>query len=381
MKYLPLVWAGLWRKRTRTILTFLSIATAFVLLGVLQGINQGMSAAVKRMHLDRLYVMNRVNATWPQPVTITKDIRKIPGVRHVGHWTYFAGFFREPRNMVGGMAVDAAEMFALYPELNVPADQVAAMLQRPMGIIIGRPLAERYGWKIGDHVPLGSLIWRQKSGASTWEFDIVGIFDLKGRSTLDPNNFFVNFDYFDEARGGFGIVHMIVVGIADPRMAERISAQIDRTFMTSGSQTRTRNEQAYARTQMKQIGNVGLIANTVCGAALFTLLFVTGNAMTQSVRERTAEFAVLKTLGFSDRQVLVVVLSEALALCVVAALVGLAISRAIYPRVAAIFGPLQMPMTVLFTGIGMAVLVAALSALAPAMRAVRLNVVDALAGR
>lgn len=382
MKYFPLIWSGIWRKPMRSTLTIASVIIAFVLFGLLQGINRGMDAAVKSLRLDRLYVMNRSNATHPQPLAHVHAVEKIPGVRSVAHWTYFAGFYQEARNQVGAIAVDTAEFFALYPEIKVPAAQLAAMEHTRNGAIIGLPLARKFGWKIGDQVPLMSNIWVQKTGGNAYTFTIVGIFELSGRSAVWDDAFFLNYDYFDEARAfANGTVHMIIAGLADPRSSPQIAREIDAQFENSDSQTRTRNEQAYARTQMRQVADVGLITNAIVGAVLFTLLFVTGNTMMQSVRERMPEFAILKTLGFSDWHVLALVLAEALLLCVAAALAGLAISRVIYPRLAYLFGSIEMPAAVILIGIGVAALAAIISAITPAWRVKTLSVVDALAGR
>jgi len=382
MKYLPLVWAGLRRKPARAILTCLSILIAFLLFGLLQGINQGMAFLIRDMHLDRLYVMNRISGTMPQPIARLQQIADVSGVRTVAHWTYFAGFFRDARNQIPAIATNVPEMFALYPELRVPKEQLEAMARTRTGAIIGRSLAQRFGWKVGDRVPLGTTIWPQRDGSRTWQFDIVGIFDAASTTPVYPNAFFINYDYFDEARStGNGLVHIFIAGLSDPTQAAEVSKRIDAMFANSDAETRTRDEQSYARTQLRQIGDIQLIANSVVGAALFALLFVTANTMTQSIRERIPELAVLKTIGFSDRKVLALILAESAVLCVIGAAAGLIVASLIFPGLSQMFGMVSLPAVTVATGLALAILVALLSGLAPASHAKRLSIVDALAGR
>jgi putative ABC transport system permease protein len=382
MKYVPLVWAGLRRKPVRSILTGLSIAVAFLLFGLLQGINQGTEFLIRDLHLDRLYVMNRVSGTMPQPFANLARVAEVPGVRAVAPWTFFAGYFRDSRNQIPAIATNLPVLFSLYPELKLPAEQLQAMERTRTGAIIGRPLALRFGWKVGDRVPLGTSIWQQSDGSPSWYFDVVGIFDVGSATPVYPNAFFINYDYFDEARAtGKGLVHMFVTGISDPKQAAPVAKRIDALFVNSGTETRTQDERAYGRAQLRQIGDIQLIANSVVGAALFALLFVTANTMMQSIRERIPEFAVLKTIGFSDRKVLAIVLSESLLLCVFAAIVGLALAALLFPGVARIFGMIKLQSATILMGLAMAIVVAVLSGLPPAWRAKRLSIVDAFAGR
>ncbi|MGH8176550.1 MAG: ABC transporter permease, partial [Steroidobacter sp.] len=238
----------------------------------------------------------------------------------------------------------------------------------------------QYNWKIGDRLPIGTSIWTTKDGASTWFFDVVGTFDPSDLAGLPT--FYFNHSYFEENSSfGNGVVHYYLVGLDDPARATQISLAIDALFENSTNETRTQTESALAQMQLKQIGDINFIVNAIVGAVLFTLLFLTANTMAQSVRERTSELAVLKTLGFSDAKVLTLVLVEALLLCVFAAGVGLLLANSAFPALKPIFGAFRMPMVVIAMGGGMALLLALLSGLPPAWRAKQLNIVDALAGR
>lgn len=383
MKYFALIWAGLWRKRARTIFTMLSIVVAFLLFGLLQGINQGFSTVLANLNVDRLYVSANTNMTDGLPISYANRIRTVPGVRAVSHWTYFGGYYRDARNPIPAFATDPEPLFRIYKEIKIKPQYIEAMAKTRTGVLISDALAKRQGWKVGDRVPLGTSIWTTKQGSSTWLFDVVGTFDASTYGAGFPS-FYINQSYFDEASAfGGDTVHYYLVGIADPHQATRISKEIDALFANSSNETRTQTESALAQMQLKQIGDINFIANAIVGAVLFTLLFLTANTMMQSVSERTSELAVLKTLGFSDGKVLTLVLIEALALCVFAAAAGLALASLVFtsPFLRQVFGSFNMPMIVVVMGGGVALLLALVSGLPPAWRAKQLNIVDALAGR
>ncbi len=381
MKYFPLIWAGLWRKRLRTILTMASIVVAFLLFGLLQGVNAAFTQGVAGANVDRLYVQSRVSFTEPLPFADLTEIEAVPGVQAVAYASWFGTYYQDPKNFVFSFPVDAQRYFALYPEFKMPPEQMDALVHTRTGAVIGREMARKYGWKVGDKVPLHSQIWTQKGGSSDWTFDIVGIFD----SPDDParaNQFLFNHSYFDEGRQfSKGQVGWFIVKIADPSRAAEISGAIDKLFANSPYETKTVTEKENAQSFLKQIADINLIVDAIVGAVLFTLLFLTGNMMMQSVRERIPELAVLKTLGFSDMGVLALVLGEAILLCLTSAAVGLAVAAALFPEMRDTIGVVSLPMIVVVMGLGIAVLLALLTGLPPAWRAKRLNIVDALAGR
>jgi putative ABC transport system permease protein len=383
MKYFGLIWAGLWRKRTRTFFTMASIVVAFLLFGLLQGLNQGFNTVVTNLNVDRLYVSAKTNMTDGLPISYSARIKAVPGVRAVSHWTYFGGYFRDARNAIPAFATDPEPLFKVYREMKIKPEYLEAMKRTRTGALVGDALAKKYGWKVGDRVPIGTSIWTTKQGSSTWMFDIVGTFDTSSYGGGFPS-FYLNQEYFKE-NSAFGgdVVHYYLVGIKDPHQATQISKQIDALFANSAYETRTQTESALAQMQLKQLGDINFIVNAIVGAVLFTLLFLTANTMMQSVRERTPELAVLKTLGFSDSKVLTLVLIEALMLCVFAAAIGLALATFVFESGALrrIFGNFGMPLIVMAMGGGTALVLALVSGLPPAWRARQLNIVDALAGR
>jgi putative ABC transport system permease protein len=381
MKYFPLIWAGLWRKRTRTILTMLSVIVAFLLFGLLQGINQGFNTVVSNLNVDRLYVSAKSNMTDGLPISQRARIQAVPGVRAVSHWTYFGGYYRDARTPIPAFATEPEALFEIYREAHIEPEYLEAMKRTRTGALISEALATQHGWKVGDRIPIGTSIWTTKDGASTWYFDIVGTFDVSAMGGGFPG-FYLNHAYFEEnAAFGDGVVHYYLVGIDDPTQATQVSLAIDALFANSVNETRTQTESALAQMQLKQIGDINFIVNAIVGAVLFTLLFLTANTMAQSVRERTSELAVLKTLGFSDGKVLMLVLIEALLLCLFAAALGLALANAVFPALKPIFGSFRMPLVVIGMGAGMALVLALISGMPPAWRAKQLNIVDALAGR
>jgi len=383
MKYFRLVWAGLWRKKTRTVFTMISVVIAFLLFGLLQGINQGFGTALGSLDVDRLYVSARTSMTDGMPISYLSRIRAVPGVRAVSMWAYFGGYFREAKKPLPAFATDATELFKVYKEIKIRPEYIEAMEKTRTGVLVGEALAAQHGWKVGDRIPIGTSIWTNKNGSNTWEFDVVGTFDASAYGAGFPT-FYLNYSYFDEARSfGTGDVHYYIVSVQDPTQADRISRDIDAMFANSTVETRTQTESALAQSQLKQLGDINFIANAIVGAVLFTLLFLTANTMMQSVRERTSELAVLKTLGYSDAKVLTLILVEALLLCLFAALLGIGLAALVFesPALQKLFGNFSMPLIVAGMGFGLAVLLAFVSGFPPAWRARQLNIVDALAGR
>jgi putative ABC transport system permease protein len=382
MKFFPLLWAGLWRKRTRTVLTLLSVIIAFLLFGLLQGVNSWLSNALAETRVNRLYTVSRISYIEPLPLAYLTQIESVPGVERVAYFNWFGGYYQESKNDVTSYPIDVRRTFDVFPDWKVRKDQLEKMERTRDGAIIGGALAKRYGWKIGDRVPLRTSIWTKKDGTSSYDFEIVGIFTVPTQPTNEML-FLMNYEYFDEARSfGQGQVGWYAFNIKDPTQSSAISRRVDKMFENSPNETKTQNEQEFAQAQIKQIGDIGFMVNAIVGAVMFTLLFLTGNTMMQSVRERIPELAVLKTLGFTDGAVTTLVLAESALLCVIAALAGLGLAAMIFPLAGTVIGgKVLLPASVILGGVAAALLLALISGLPPAWRANRLTVVDALAGR
>jgi len=379
MKYFPLLWAGLWRKRTRTTFTLLSVVAAFLLYGLLQGVNAWLGNALEGARVNRLYTVSRISFIEPLPISYVQRVETVPGVDRVAYFNWFGGYYQDPKNQVQSYVTDPLRTFEVFKEWQVPKDQLERMIHTRNGAIVGEATAKRFNWKIGDHVPLKTPIWTRKDGAASYDFEIVGIY----KSPTQNNIFLINYDFFDEARSfGQGKIGWIAFSIKDPTQSSQIAAAVDKMFRNSPDETKTQNEKEFAQAQIKQIGDIGFMVNAIVGAVLFTLLFLTGNTMMQSVRERIPELAVLKTVGFTDGMVTTLVLAESILLCVIAAFIGLGLAALIFPGVGSfVGGHVTLPLDVLGTGAIAAILLALVSGLPPAWRANRLAVVDALAGR
>jgi putative ABC transport system permease protein len=382
VKYLHLVFANLRRKLTRTILTMLSILIAFLLFGYLVTIDQAMSMGVDVAGADRLVVRHKVSLIQPLPESYEARIEQIEGVGDATHQTWFGGIYQDPKNFFGQFPVKPEEYLAMYPEFLLPAEQRAAWLETRTGAVAGRATAEKYGWKIGDRIPIQATIFSQKDGSRTWTFDLVGIYDAAEKG-VDDTQFLFRYDYFDEARAyGNGQVGWYVIRVDDPDQAEAIAAKVDATFANSPAETNTATEKAFVQGFAKQVGNISKILIAVLGAVFFTILLVAGNTMAQAVRERTEEIGVLKAMGFSPRQVLALVLGESCLLSALAGGAGLALAWAMItvggdPTGGAL--PIfYLPAGKLVVGACLIVLLGLVTGLLPALQAMRLNVSDAL---
>jgi putative ABC transport system permease protein len=381
MRYLPLVWSGLWRKPGRTILIFLQVAVAFALFGVLQGLKSGVEELIASARADLLIVHSRQSSIAEGlPLGLFEQIRSVPGVKVVIPVELFGGIYQKPTQRVGIVAVrpDANWQDAFTFHLSPEAD--AAFRKNRTGALMMEPIAKKYGWKVGDKIPLKTNTLQQ-SGSGDWTFDIVGTFtdsDLGG----GQEKILINYTYFDESRAtGKGTVNHFNVAVTDAHLAAAVSDDIDKRSLNSSHETRTESLRELAQQQMQSIGDLNFLIRAVVSAVLVALLFATATLMMQSIRERTPELAVLKTVGFADRTVFFLVLAEALIVCIAGALFGLALANAVFPFASRFVPGLSMPWIVVVIGVGAAVIVALISAALPAVRAARLQVVSALAGR
>jgi putative ABC transport system permease protein len=378
LKYLPLVWNGLWRRRARTIFTALSITVAFILFGTVSGIDAGFAHTLEVSRLDRLFTDSRFGA--PMPLSYAEQIARVPGVSLVAPRSGLGGYFQDPKNSMFVLCADR-RFFSLRPEIAISTPQLQMLLQTRTGGAVSVELARKYGWKIGDKVPLQTST-AQADGSKVWVFDIVAIVDDLNYPR-EGGWFIANYSYLDEGRvADKGTITRFLVRIKDPGRSTQIGRQIDKLFANSAAPTRTNSERSQTQSGLQFIGDVNFLTDAVLGAVFFMLLFLTGNTLMQSIRERIPEFAVLKAMGFSDSTVLFLVIAESVLLCSLAAATGLLASRLVIPampQALSDFVPLlQMPWSAMLRGFGLALIVALLSGLAPAWRVRQLNVVDAL---
>jgi putative ABC transport system permease protein len=387
MKYFPLIWATLWRKKTRTIFTLLSVVIAFLLFGVLETIDYAFAnPSTGITGADKLITTNKYSITLPLPFADAQQIRSVPGVAEVTWITWFGGYYQESKNFVFALPVDTDTYFNVHKnEFIISDEQMQAYRNTRTGALVNVALMKKFGWKVGDKVPLHSTIWTQKKdGSLDWTFDIVGSYDVKDptQAGAQASNFLFHYELFDEGRSyGKGSVHWFEMRVSDPSQASAISNRIDALFANSPNETKTQPADDFTMAFVKQFGDIGFVLRAILGAVFFALLFLTGNTMMQSVRERIPELAVLKTLGFGDGKVLGLVLAESLLLCAIAAAIGLALSFAALPIIRMGLQGVALSPKALIPGIGAAVLLALIVGMPPALRAMRLNIVDALADK
>jgi putative ABC transport system permease protein len=381
VKYLPLIWSGIWRKPARTALVILQVALAFALFGVLQGMKTGVDHAIADARADVLFVGQANFGTPPLPRAYRERLDKIPGVKSTTFADGIVTTYQRPTEVVYVLGIEKNPLWlTLVPEIfMVSAKDLEALRSKRNGVLIGPDIARKYNWHVGDHIPLMSNVL-QGNGSGTWDFEVVGTFTAH---EISQDSYIVgNYDFIDEARAlNKGTVRNFYAVAADPKQAGALSETIDAAFANSPSETRTVSFKENAQQQMKQIGDLNFVIRSILSVVLVALLFSTSTMMMQTIRERTPELAVLKSLGFGDRAMFLMVLAEALVTCVVAALIGLALAMGVFPYAAKFVPGLSMPLIVIAGGVDGAVLVALISAAVPALRAARLQVVDALAGR
>jgi putative ABC transport system permease protein len=381
VKYLPLIWFGIWRKPGRTILVVLQVALAFALFGVLQGMKTGVEQAIAGARADVLFVGPAAFGGAPLPYAYIDRLKTVPGIKTVDFADGLLGTYQKPTEPVYVLTIRPSDVWlTLVPEIfQVQPKDLEALRKTRNGALISADIGKKYGWKIGDRIPLTSNTL-QSSGSGSWVFEVVGMFSAR---EIGQGGFIVaNYDFFDEARAlNKGTVRNFYAVAADPKQAAAVTAAIDAAFANSSVETRTASFKENAQQQMRQIGDLNFAIRSIVSAVLVALLFSVSTMMMQTIRERTPELAVLKSLGFTDRAVFVIVIAEALVVCVVAALIGLGLAWGVFPYAAKFVAGLSMPMVVIAAGVIGAVLIALFSAAVPAARAARLQIVDALAGR
>jgi putative ABC transport system permease protein len=381
MKYLPLVWSGIWRKPGRTLLTLLQVTVAFALFGVLQGMKTGVEEAIARARADVLFVAPAAFGGAPLRRADLDRLASVPGVKTVAFADGFLGSYQKPTEHVYVLAIDSTDVWlTLIPEIfQVSPRDLEALRTTRTGVLINADIARKYGWRVGDRIPLSSTTL-QTNSSGTWVFDVVGMF--AAREMSQGSYIVANYAYVDEARAlNKGTVRNYYAVAADPKQAAAVTEAIDRTFANSPNETRTSSFKELAQQEMQSIGDLDFVIRSIVSAVLVALLFSLATMMMQTTRERTSELAVLKTLGFSDGAVFFLLVGEAAVACVVGAIVGLALAMIAFPYAAKFVPGLSMPMVVIEAGLVGAVLVALVSASVPALRASRLQIVDALAGR
>lgn len=380
-KYVPLLAASMRRKPLRLFFTLASIVVAFLLFGLAESLRYSLQAGVDVAGADRLITMHKVSFTQLLPMSYENRIRAVDGVVDVTPQTWFGAWYQDERNQLPTFPVDPDAFLRMYPEYVLPDDQRVAWVADRAGILIGRGLADITGWKVGDTVPLRSSIWRRADGNDTWDFNVRAIYDLPQGG--DTRQILMHQEYFEEGKAqAKGLIGWYLVKVASVERAGVVATQIDAQFANSPAETKTSSERAMAQSFVNQVGNIGAILRAIVTAVFFTMLLVTANTMAQSVRERTNEIGVLKTLGFSNGGVLGLVLSEAVLVTVVGGGLGLAgawwLGIQFEPVFRQYLPGFKVPGSAVVLGVLIMLGLGLAAGAVPAAQAMRLRIVEAL---
>lgn len=380
MKFLPLILANLSRKKLRTIFTMASFAVALFLFAFLAVARSAFNGGTDIAGADRLVINNRISVTQPLPLSYRDRIAGVPGVEAVTHYNWFGGVYKDPRNFFVQYVIDVENQRQVMPEVRVPDEQWRAFVSDRQGAIVGAQLAQRFGWKVGDRIPIMNA-----SFGDTWDFNLDGIYQ-NNRAGGNESVFWLQWDYFEERvpEPIKGYVGWYLVKLEKPDEAVRVARTIDEMFANSPFETKTQTESAFAVSSAKQFGNIEFLVSTIGLVVFVTLLLVTGNTMAISVRERTSELAILKAIGFADRAVLLLILGESLAISLTGGICGVLLAVGAFPAMSAtlngLLPPLVLSRSAMVLGIAFASAVGIAGGLLPALVGMRLRVVAALRG-
>ena len=384
MKYWTIVYSALNRKKWRTVLTISSIAIAFLLFGLLRSVAVAFTEEVDLAGDDRLVVMSKLSFIEPLPYSYWQRLKSLEGVEQVAHREWFGGNYQDRSNFFPKWPVPPKEYFEVYPNLIISEKEKDDFINTRTGMVVGKRLAERFNWKVGDKIPIMGDIYPKKDGEMLWTFDLVGIF-TNSSNLNDEDQAFLNYYYFDEARAfGSGTVGNFVLKVKNKEDNERIAKEIDTMFSNSADETKTSTEASFSKMFASQVGDVGFIMNSILSAVFFTILLVTGNTMSQAIRERTSELAVFKTIGYSDSTILLLVLAESSILCLLGAFIGIGCALFLFfggglqDSLYGFFGDIAFKPSIVASAVLLAFITALVSGLPPALFAMRLKVVDAL---
>jgi len=382
MKYLPLVWANLKRKPLRLIFTLSSVLIAFLLFGYLAAIRAAFDSGVEVAGADRLIMIDKISLINLLPMAYEARIEAVDGVTEAVSATWFGGYYQEPKNFFAQFPTDPESYLRVYPEIAVSDDQRAAWLADRTGALIGRIVADRFGWKPGDRIPVTSPIWMNKDGSNTWEFNVSGIFDA-GKKGFDTSNILFHHKYFEEARAqGSGMIGWYIISVENPDRATEIAARLDAMFANSPNETKTSTEATFLQGFADQVGDIGAIFTAIVAVVFFTLLLVAGNTMAQSVRERTGDFAIMNIFGFRRSRLAMLVVGESVVLALIGGLTGLGLAKlavAVGGDPTGGFLPaFFIPDEALLTGVALVVLLGVIAGLLPAIQTLRQDNLEAI---
>lgn len=376
-----LIFKNLTRKPLRLFLTMFATFVAFLIYGTLTAFEESIDAGIELSADDRLVVVNKINFTQPLPISYVNRVEAIPNVQALTHLNWFGGYYQDPQNQAVMFAVNAEKFLPVYNELVLTDEETASWLGNRQGLIAGKAIADRFGWKVGDRVPVNSNIFSKRDGSSSWDFDISGIYVGEDPQT-DTNSIYFHYEYFNETQSfGRDFIGFMGVRTSDPALNETVINAIDDMFANTPFETETVPEKAFNKAFIEQIGNLSLILGAVVFAAFFIILVIVGNSMVLAIQERTNEIGVLKTLGFESGRIFRMVLAESMLLAVMSGALGLLGAAMMIQVISNI--PIQLPAIILTDGIMLKaflimLLLGFITGIIPAVNALRLNIITAL---
>jgi len=379
MKFLGLIWRNMLHSRRRTFLTIGSITVALFLFCTLRSVITAFDAAVDVADASRLVVRRSTSLVFPLPLAYRNRIAAVDGVTGITWANWFGGQYQEPKNFFAQFAVDGKTYFDIYPELLIPPDQMAAFQKERTACVIGEGLAKRFDWKLGDAVPLTGTIYPFPGGGE-WRFNVRAIYKPK-TPDVDDKTMYFHWDYLNETMGDPAQVGIYVLKLRDASLAATVAQKVDDLFANSPAQTKTETEQAFQMGFVSMLGNVSFLVVAIGTAVLFAIFLVTFNTMMMAARERNAEIAVMKTLGFTDALILGLVVAEAMLISLAGGVLGCGGAWALFSVVSFTAGGIipnfYVKLQTLGIGMLLAVAMGVLSGLFPAIQASRLRIVEA----
>lgn len=382
MYYLYFMAKNLTRKKARTLLTLLSIVIAFILFGLLRSLAAAFEQGADIAGEDRLVSINKVTLIQPLPYSYLKKVRALDGVDKATLANWFGGYYQDPKNQFPQFPVEAEAYFDIYQDMyELPAEQLTAWKKNRIGVVIGDALVKKYGWKIGDRVPLIGM-FPKEDNSTNWEFVVEGVYTAKDKRA-DTSAMLMHYDYFEEARGyEKGTLGWLIIKVKNPKESAQVAAAVDALFANSSAETKTSSEKDFAKSFAKQFADIGLITTLILAAVFFTMLLVSGNTIAQSFRERIPEFAIMKTIGFSDVSIMLMVLMESLLVSLSGGLVGLMVAKLLVTAAADAFAAtlpgLYLSVDVMVMAVLLMMVFGVLTGIIPAVQGLRLNIINAL---
>lgn len=387
MNAVGFVWANLHRRPLRAYLTLASVLVAFVLFALLRTVAVLFTGGTELAAANRLVVSAKYSIIDSLPISQRFAIESIDGVEAVTHQSWFGGYYQDPSIEFPTYPVEPRAYFDMFPEITIAPEQLDAFERTRTGAVVPATFLEQFGWQVGDKIPIEADIYPMRDGSRLWEFDLVGTYTFRDEGSPQTEVFLFHYDYFEQAAAfGRGMVGWYSVRIADPERAPEVAQAIDALFENSDNPTKSATEDEWGRAFAAQIGDIGLMANSILSAVFFTILLLTAVVMHWAFRERIGELAVLKTLGFSDRRVAALVLGESVFLCACGGVLGIGIAALAAQFLDTVasrsgFSDLEIGWATAASGLGIAVLLGAVVGIRPAWLAGRLTIAEALRRR